>query len=540
MDKQITRPEADFSEISLLFPNADTIPCSDGIAEYDAGRLELYELIDLRASDIGDFFTTDINTILYRQATFKDITEIPELCRVLNRMLPFLTDITELRSLSEDSDSAGDSYLYSITEAEIYNSLVDMLREELLPFRDRITSPALSALCDRISVLAESEYYTTLSNKLSELSQKVRDIKSVTMGVNLDSRLQPVSAGVISVNSESFKGGDFFERVMRMDFKKDEMTCIADLIPYNKNQSENRKAAMANAFNAAISDVYKSSLKEWKRACRYYVLENTDFLLRIAPEIEFITKSAQLIEKLSSIGCPLTYPEIRDMKEKAFAAKGLCNPVIAVKTESNLVPNDFAFDENGMIYVITGPNRGGKSVITCAVGHAFAMAQLGLPICAESAVISPCDKILTHFPGDSADTVDKGRLGEECARLSDIFDQISSYSLVLLDESLSSTGSYEGSYIASEILCGFSLAGCRAVFSTHLHDLAASIEGINTRCSTLGGVKLDSLVAEVKDGSRSFKIIRKTPDGKSYASDIAEKYGLSFDKINEKIAKKSL
>ncbi len=538
MSDEIKRPDMDFSDISLIYPDVNNIAVSSGISEYDAGRLELYELIDLRSSNIGDYFTNDPETIRYRQQTLKDLTEIPELCRVLNRMLPFLNDIIELRSLSEDADSAGDSYLYSITEAEIYNSLIELLREELLPFRDKITSPAMTALCERISVLAESEYYKTISEKLSELSQRVRDIKSVTMGVNLDSRLQPVSAGVVSVNSESFHSGDFFERVMRLDFKKDEMTCIADLVPYTKNQSENRKAAMANAFNAAISDVFKSSLKDWKRACKYYVLENTDFLLRITPEIEFLSKSAMLVNKLRDMGCTLCTPEIESSDKKIFSAKGLCNPVIALKTGSDMVPNDFSFDQNGTIFVITGPNRGGKSVITCAVGHAFAMAQLGLPVCAEAAVISPCDKILTHFPGDSADTVDKGRLGEECARLSDIFDQVTDESLVLLDESLSSTGSFEGSYIASEILSGFSLAGCRAIFSTHLHDLAASIDNINSRCATLGGVAIDSLVAEVKDGSRSFKILRKKPDGKSYASDIAEKYGLSFDKITEKLSKK--
>lgn len=537
MSDEIKRPDVEFSDISLIYPDASNITAHSGISEYDAGRLELYELIDLRSSDIGDYFTNDPETIRYRQQTLRDLTEIPELCRVLNRMLPFLNDIIELRSLSEDAESAGDSYLYSITEAEIYNSLIELLREELLPFRDRITSPAMTALCDRIGILAESDYYKTVSEKLSELSQRVRDIKSVTMGVNLDSRLQPVSAGVVSVNSESFHSGDFFERVMRLDFKKDEMTCIADLVPYTKNQSENRKAAMANAFNAAISDIFKSSLKDWKRACKYYVLENTDFLLKIAPEIEFLSKSALLINRLKDMGCTLCTPEIADSNKKVFSAKGLCNPVIAIKTGSEMVPNDFSFDENGTIFVITGPNRGGKSVITCAVGHAFAMAQLGLPVCAESALISPCDKILTHFPGDSVDTVDKGRLGEECARLSDIFDQVTDESLVLLDESLSSTGSFEGSYIASEILSGFSLAGCRAIFSTHLHDLAASIDAINGKCAPLGGVSIDSLVAEVKDGSRSFKIQRKKPDGKSYASDIADKYGLSFDKITEKLSK---
>ena len=106
---------------------------------------------------------------------------------------------------------------------------------------------------------------------------------------------------------------------------------------------------------------------------------------------------------------------------------------------------------------------------------------------------------------------------------------------MLLDESLSSTGSFEGAYIASEVLQGFSLARCRGIFSTHLHDLAASVDTINATCADMGGVKIDNLVAAIESGSRSFKIVRKNPDGKSYARDIADKYGLSLDKIIEKI-----
>ena len=154
MEQELKRPEADFSDISLLYPHINNISAISGISEYDAGRLELYELIDLRSSELGDYFTNDPETIRYRQATLKDLTEVPELCRVLNRMLPFLNDIIELRSLSEDADSAGDSYLYSITEAEIYNSLIDLLKEELLPYREKVLSPAMTALCERISILA--------------------------------------------------------------------------------------------------------------------------------------------------------------------------------------------------------------------------------------------------------------------------------------------------------------------------------------------------------------------------------------------------
>ena len=166
------------------------------------------------------------------------------------------------------------------------------------------------------------------------------------------------------------------------------------------------------------------------------------------------------------------------------------------------------------------------------------MAQLGLPVCADSCKISPCDQIFTHFPTGGDDTIDKGRLGEECSRLSEIFGEVTEYSLVLLDETLSSTGSFEAAYIASEVLQGFSVAGCRGIFSTHLHDLAAAVDSINETCAPLGGVRVDNLVAAMDGGQRSFLIKREKPDGKSYARDIAEKYGLSMDDIMAKIKRK--
>lgn len=204
-----------------------------------------------------------------------------------------------------------------------------------------------------------------------------------------------------------------------------------------------------------------------------------------------------------------------------------------------MVKNDIDFDDNAKIYVLTGPNRGGKSVITCAVGQIQALAQLGLPVPADSAVISPVTAIYTHFPtgseGDGA--IEKGRLGEECDRLNKIFEVIDKYSLILLDESFSSTGSYEASYIASEVLTGFSIIGCRCLFSTHLHELSNQLDEINAKCKAEGGVPIDTLVAGIQGTERSFEIIRAKPDGKSYARDIAEKFGLSYERIMKRVKK---
>ena len=267
-----------------------------------------------------------------------------------------------------------------------------------------------------------------------------------------------------------------------------------------------------------------------------YVLENTEFLLDLMPEFEFLVRGTQMLHDLKEKGCPLCVPDIRPMKEHAFSARSLYNPCVALKIEDEIVSNDLVFDEKATIYVLTGPNRGGKSVITCALGLAQVMMQLGMYVPAEAASISPVDGIYTHFPTGAEDTIDKGRLGEECARLGEIFDCITGESLVLLDESLSSTGSYEASYIAAEVLGGLAHVGCRCLFSTHLHELAAEIDRINERSMKDRGVAIDTLVAGIEgEGKRSFRITRAKPDGKSYARDIADSYGLTYESILSRV-----
>ena len=525
------------ADISLLYPDRESLRESyltDSSADYKraaVSQLELDTLFDMPADILSGFITTDPEVIKYRQESFADLIKTPGICDTFRRMIPMLQDIAELRRMGGDFSSEGEGYLYSVAEAEIYISLLELLRDGILPEADKYTSRAMVSFAERIRELTESESARELIDRLSELGSKVREIRSVTIGVNLDSRLQPEDAGVLSINNQRFKSGELLDRILRLDFKAGDMTCIAPLTPIRKNQSENEQTAMSNAFSSAISAVFHSSVRQWKKIVQSYVLDNTDFLLRMMPEIEFVTKSVKLLKRLEDRGCTLTIPEICPMEDKRFESIAIINPVIALKVEGELIPNDFAFDDKGMIYVITGPNRGGKSVITCAVGHAFIMAQLGLPVCADKIVLSPCDNVFTHFPTGSEDTVDKGRLGEECARLSDIFNGVTKYSLILLDESLSSTGSFEGSYIAAEVLAGFSMAGCRGIFSTHLHDLAASVSSINERCVKDGGGMIDNLSADIADGKRSFRIVRRTPDGKSYARDIAEKYGLSFENI---------
>ena len=524
--------------ISLLYPseeaeifhrNRANLP---NVAEDVCDELGLNEIFDLQTSSLTDYFTTDEDVIAYRQSTIRDLIAIPELLETLSGIHPILDDIRELRRLDNDNVTSADSYLYSITEIELYVSCLATLRRGFADVKDKIASPAFSALADFVHELTESEYYRELNKKLVALSDRVHEVKSITIGVNLDRELRPESAGVISINSEHFKSGKMLDKILRLSFKNDAYTCIANLSPFGKGQSDNKQEALIGAFNSAIEDVFRSSVKGWRNIVADYVMDNTDFLLKLLPEIEFVSRAAELLKELASHpGCSVCYPTLAPMSAKRFEAVGLYNPRVALAIDDDIVTNDLSFDDEARIYVLTGPNRGGKSVITVALGAAQAMCQLGLPVPAESAVISPVSGIFTHFPEGADDTIDKGRLGEECARLKEIFDAADSDTMILLDESLSSTGAYEASYIASEILSAFAAMGCRGIFSTHLHELAASVPEINARSLDVGGVRLDTLVAGIEEGQRSFKIHRAKPDGKSYARDIADRYGLSFENL---------
>ena len=320
---------------------------------------------------------------------------------------------------------------------------------------------------------------------------------------------------------------------MRME-KSGEMSTLAPLYVTAKSFSTREAQALNISVNDALRKIVSSGLRGWQTMLKKYFAMNTTPWLNLYPEFLYLSAGAEIIQKLNKLNLPLCTPKAFPKEEKRFLAKGLYNATLAEKLRSNnpdeqIIENDFTFDKDGMLYILTGPNRGGKSVILCAVGIAQLMFQLGLPVAARYAELSPVECIYTHFANYSDSTVGKGRLGEECARLKEMFSTMSEYSLILMDETLSSTDSMEAAVIGGEILAALSAFGCRGIFATHIHELAMKANELN-RLDTCNS-KIDTLVAGVRNGKRTYKITRALPDGKSYAKDIAERYGLSFNNL---------
>jgi DNA mismatch repair ATPase MutS len=240
-------------------------------------------------------------------------------------------------------------------------------------------------------------------------------------------------------------------------------------------------------------------------------------------------------------------PEVLPMQERACEMQGCYNLRLALEVHNEkpdlrgvIIQNDACFGPDGRIFILTGPNHGGKTVFTQAVGIAQVLFQAGLYVPAETARISPVDGLYTHFSIEEKSMQGMGRLSEESKRLSDIFQSVTQHGLVLLNESLSSTSSGESLYLAQDIARALRLFSVRAIFATHLHELAESVEVINQEVS--GDSRLVSLVAEVDaqaDDSkgivpRTYKIKPGPPKGHSYAKGIAVRYSISFEQLAEK------
>ena len=103
--------------------------------------------------------------------------------------------------------------------------------------------------------------------------------------------------------------------------------------------------------------------------------------------------------------------------------------------------------------------------------------------------------------------------------------------MLLLDELFSSTDPVEAVAFSCEILKAMSFCGIRGMYSTHFHTLSEHIPTINT--DSHAQMKIDYLVTEVQAESekRTYRIVRRPPDGKSYALSIANQFGISCEQL---------
>ncbi|XP_057772125.1 DNA mismatch repair protein MSH1, mitochondrial isoform X2 [Salvia miltiorrhiza] len=123
------------------------------------------------------------------------------------------------------------------------------------------------------------------------------------------------------------------------------------------------------------------------------------------------------------------------------------------------------------LFLLTGPNGGGKSSLLRSICAAALLGICGLMIPAESAVIPHFDAIMLHMKSYDSPADGKSSFQVEMSEIRSIITRATSKSLVLIDEICRGTETAKGTCIAGGVIETLDALSCLGIVSTHLHGI---------------------------------------------------------------------
>ena len=246
-----------------------------------------------------------------------------------------------------------------------------------------------------------------------------------------------------------------------------------------------RKQTLVNAERYITEELKEYEHKILGAEERIYALEvqiYAELVARIQANIAMIQKNCRIISRLDvlsgfadlALSNGYCRPEMNT--GKVIDIRQGRHPVIETMMQAGeeFVPNDIYLDnEQQQIIILTGPNMAGKSALLRQTALIVLMAQVGSFVPASKAVIGYCDKIFTRV--GASDNISRGEstFMVEMLETSMILHNLSSRSLVLLDEIGRGTSTYDGMSIARAIVEYIHEYGdgAKTLFATHYHEL---------------------------------------------------------------------
>jgi len=211
---------------------------------------------------------------------------------------------------------------------------------------------------------------------------------------------------------------------------------------------------------------------------RDHVLNQTAQLQGLADALAELDVSAALAE----VSATRFYCRPQVDESLAFAIVGGRHPVVEqmVRAEGqSFVANNADLsgsDEigGGKLWLVTGPNMGGKSTFLRQNALIAILAQMGSFVPAESAHIGVVDRLFSRV--GASDDIAHGRstFMVEMVETAAILNRATRRSLVVLDEIGRGTATFDGLSIAwASVEALHETTGCRALFATHFHELTS-------------------------------------------------------------------
>ena len=287
-----------------------------------------------------------------------------------------------------------------------------------------------------------------------------------------------------------------------------------------------RKQTLVNAERYITEELKEYEQKILGAEERIYALESqiyAELVATIQANIASIQKNCRILARLdvlsgfADLAISNRYCRPKMDEGKVIDIKAGRHPVIETMMQAGeeFVPNDIYLDnQSQQIIILTGPNMAGKSALLRQTALIVLMAQIGSFVPAAEARIGYCDKIFTRV--GASDNISRGEstFMVEMLETSMILHNISSRSLVLLDEIGRGTSTYDGMSIARAIVEYIHEygEGAKTLFATHYHEL-------NDLENIYGRVK--NFHIAVKEVDKNVIFLRKMMEG-----GVAHSFGL--------------
>ena len=456
----------------------------------------------LTAEELCTLFTGDPEVLRYRQEVFRDMLRFPALESAMEKLLDSL-DGWESRGGGRRGGADAFAVGFSLDEftwLDGYLKKIDAAWREFSGIP--VESEGFRALLGLLDSLRNSKRYRDAAADFQALCPGFSAPARMRLGYNLDNELKPGRLKLLAMEppEEGTKSKEAQKRKMMLT-----------------QRAVETDAMLLQRVSAQASQDINT-----------FVIRETAALRGLRKELIVCLAVRKLTRSWEEAGLPACFPELLPPEEKAFRAKELFDPLLLISDKELVVTNDIELRPGGELLILTGANQGGKTVFLLSMGLGQWLGQLGFPVPAREAAISPAENILTIFAPNGQRYGRKGLLAEEAGRIASAVEALKSGSMVLFNEPLTSTGPEETKAISAEVIAVCMAAGARGVWVTHVYELASNRAGLEEALpwgSRLGSLRI-VLEEDGEETRFTYRVERGEPKGYSHAEDALRRGGI--------------